>query len=346
MRGFLPAFAVIHLLALAACGSPTLLPSTPASAAPSMPSATPSQIAAPNLAAPTTLSSAPVPNTSTPAPTKVAPSSTEAATADSSGMPSIEHVYMIVMENKEYDSIVGRADAPFINGLVAGYALATNYTAVAHPSEPNYLALFSGSTFGVADDGVHNLSGQNLADQIEAVGMTWRVFAENVPTNCFKGVVAANGEDGQGLYARKHNPAISFTNISGSPVRCANITNLHHFDPGAANYELIIPNLCHDMHDCSVAVGDNFLKALVPGILSSGAWQENGVLFIVWDEGTTNVGGGGHVPLLVVSNLARKGFRFATAANHYSLVRTIEDAWGMPCLRLACTAKNLRDMFQ
>jgi phosphatidylinositol-3-phosphatase len=262
-----------------------------------------------------------------------------------SAIPAFSHIYTIVMENKEYGTVVGNRYAPYLNSLIAQFGVATNYTGVAHPSEPNYFALFSGSTQGATGDGVYNLAGHNLADQIEAKDKTWKVFAENVPLNCYTGVVAYGGEDGAGTYARKHNPAISFTDISRSPARCANITDLTHFDPAAANYELIVPNLCNDMHDCSVAVGDNFLSGFVPKILNSQAWQQGGVLFITWDEGSTNRGGGGYVPLLVISKQVEKGFRSAVAYNHYSLVRTVEDAWGLGCLNQACSANNLAEFF-
>ena len=261
-------------------------------------------------------------------------------------VPAFTHIYTIVMENREYGDIVDRAEAAYLNSLIAQYGLATNYTAPARPSEPNYFALFSGSTQGATGDGVYDFDGANLADQMQAAGKTWRVFAENVPINCFVGDVASNGSDGIGLYARKHNPAISFTDISRSPARCANITDLTHFDPAAANYALIVPNMCNDMHDCSVATGDNFLKGFVPRILSSRAWQDDGVLFITWDEGTTSQGGGGRVPLIVISTRVTKGFRSAVAYNHYSLLRTIEDAWGMECLNHACAASDLSEFFR
>ena len=275
--------------------------------------------------------------------TRVPATLTPPATAS----PIFSRVYVIVMENKEYGEIVGSANAPYINSLIAQYGLATNYTGVTHPSEPNYLALFSGSTQGATGDGVYNLDGANLADQFEAKGKTWRVFAENVPTNCFTGEVGVNGADGIGFYARKHNPAISFTDISRAPARCANITDFTHFDPATADYALIVPNLCHDMHDCPVATGDSFLKSFVPRILNSRAWHaaRGGVLFITWDEGTTNAGGGGRVPLIVISNRVPKGFQSSTAHNHYSLVRTIEEAWGLGCLNESCKANTLDEFF-
>jgi hypothetical protein len=250
------------------------------------------------------------------------------------------------MENQEYIDIVGSPTAPYLNTLITQNGLATNYFGITHPSEPNYFALFSGSTQGVTDDGVYDLNGANLADQLEAKGRTWRVFAENVPTNCFTGVLGMNREDGVGLYARKHNPAISFTDISKVPSRCANITDLTHFDPTAADFSLIVPNLCHDMHDCSVADGDKFLQGWVPKILASPAWQANAVLFITWDEGTSNQGGGGHIPLLVIAKRVPHGFQSSKLYDHYSLLRTIENAWSLGCLNEACKANDLSEFFR
>lgn len=261
-------------------------------------------------------------------------------------VPAFSHIYVIVMENQEFNSIVGSPNAPYLNSLVAQYGLATNYDAVSHPSEPNYLALFSGSTQGVTDDGRHDIAGQNLVDQLEAKGKTWKIYAQNLPSSCFTGMSASGGEDGPGTYARRHEPAISFTDISGSPTRCANITNLEHFDAGAGNFEFIAPNDCSNMHSCPIADGDTFLKGFVPKILTSAAWQQGGVVFIVWDEGTSNQGGGGHVPLIVISNSMQKGMRSGTAHNHYSLLRTIEDAWGLGCLNETCSANNLGEFFR
>ena len=248
------------------------------------------------------------------------------------------------MENKEYGSIVGSASAPYLNSLIRHYGLATRYYATTHPSQPNYIALFSGSTQGVRDNLNHNIAAKNLADQIGARGRGWRVFAENVPLGCYKRATASGGEDGAGTYARKHEPAISFTDISGSARRCGYITDFRHFSPTAASFELIVPNLCHDMHDCSVRTGDAFLSRFVPRITGSSAFA-NSVLFITWDEGSTTLGGGGRVATLVISPRVTPGFRSSITHTHYSLMRTIENAWGLGCLAKACTANDLREFF-
>jgi phosphatidylinositol-3-phosphatase len=259
-------------------------------------------------------------------------------------LPAFRHVYLLVMENEERTSIVGNPEAPFLNGLIARYASATRYSAVAHPSQPNYVALFSGSTHGITDDENHDLSGPTLADQIEAQGRSWAVFAESVPSGCYAGAVASGGADGPGTYARKHEPAISFNAIRDDPARCARITDFTHFDPAAADFELIVPNLCHDMHDCSIADGDAFLASFVPRITGSPEFAGS-VLFVVWDEGTTDVGGGGEIAAIAVSPLVRAGTQSAEPYTHYSLLRTIETAWGLGCLGSACEANDLRALF-
>jgi hypothetical protein len=263
----------------------------------------------------------------------------------SGGLPAFRHVYVVVMENEESTSIVGDPDAPYINSLIARYGLAANYTGVAHPSQPNYIALFSGSTQGVRDDATHTLSATSLADQIEASGRDWRVYAQNLPdAPCFTGGSSSGGPDGRGTYARKHNPAISFVGISGDPARCAKIQGFSHFDPSAAEYELIVPNMCNDMHDCPVRTGDTFLKGFLPRIIDSPE-MAGSVLFLTWDEGTSGAGGGGRVATVVIGPGIPAGLTSDTRHDHYSLVRTIENAWGLDCLESACDANDMREFW-
>jgi hypothetical protein len=271
-----------------------------------------------------------------------------AATPGSTGLPNFAHIYLLVLENHEAGSIVGSASAPYLNSLIAKYGLATNYTGVSHPSQPNYIALFSGSTQGIADDGVHTLSATNLVDQLETKGKTWNVFAQDYPGACYTGTTNSGSGDGMGAagsYARKHDPAISFTDIASNPTRCARISSLAGFDPAASDFELIVPNDCNDMHSCSVATGDAFLKAFVPKITGSPAFV-NSVLFITFDEGTTDIGGGGRVATVVVSPLTRAGSTSGTAYNHYSILRTIEDAWALGCLGQSCSATDMSAFFK
>jgi hypothetical protein len=284
--------------------------------------------------------------TATPMPTATpTPTPTPTTSPAPSTLPNFAHVFVILMENEEATAIIGNSAAPYINGLANQYGLASSYTAVGHPSEPNYLALWSGSTQAVTDDGVYNFAtGSTLADQIEASGRSWHVAAQNVPLGCYAGATASNGPDGTGTYARKHEPAISWTSVSGNPARCAGITDFSHFDPTVGSFWFIVPNLCNDMHDCSIATGDAFLRGFMPKILTSSAFA-NSVVFLTWDEGTTATGGGGKVATIVISPLGKPAFVSSTSHSHYSLVHTIENAWGLPCLANACSANDLREFF-
>jgi acid phosphatase len=260
-----------------------------------------------------------------------------------SGIPAFSHIYVIAMENHEYSSIVGSSSAPFVNSLIATYGLAANYYAVAHPSEPNYIALTSGGTQGITDDGTYNLSTNNIFAEVEASGRTWKAIMQGYPSHCYAGSSSPSVVDGVGLagsYVRKHDPAISYTDISTNPVQCAAITNLASFDPAAANLFFIAPNLMNDMHDGSIADGDHFLAAFLPQITKSSAFA-NSVVFITWDEGSTNIEGGGHVVTIAITPGMTPGFEATAKYGHYSLLRTIEDAWGLPRLGASASAAPL-----
>ncbi|HEU4672717.1 MAG TPA: alkaline phosphatase family protein [Candidatus Limnocylindrales bacterium] len=277
-----------------------------------------------------------------------APVATPAPTATAAApVPPLDHIYVIVMENKEEGHVIGNPDAAFLNDLGARGGLATEYHGVSHPSQPNYLALFAGSTFGVADDGIHDLDAPTIADQLEAAGRTWHVYAQDLPSPCFTGAESNGGVDlvgAPGAYVRKHNPAISFVGISRNPTRCANITDLASFDAGAADLELIVPNLTNDMHNGTITQGDGFLRDLVPRITGDPAFARS-LLVVTFDEGSTTSGGGGEVATVLVSPLIAPGTTSAVEHDHYSLLRTIEESWGLGCLAQSCAANSLGEFF-
>jgi len=246
------------------------------------------------------------------------------------------------MENREYGSIIGSKSAPYFNSLAAKYALLTAYYATTHPSEPNYIAMVAGSTLGVTSDGTYNLTGDSLFSELAAAGQPWRAYEQDIPPGCFTGDSAKAEPDGpgaDGAYARKHDPAISFTDVSGDAGQCANIQPLRDFDPAAAAFAFITPNLINDMHDGSVAQGDAFLRDVVPLITASPAFA-TGVLFITFDEGSSNAGshgdGGGHIATLIVAPRIGAGTRVATYTDHFSLLRTTQELLGLPCLAKSC----------
>jgi phosphatidylinositol-3-phosphatase len=262
-----------------------------------------------------------------------------------SGVPAFSNIWIIVLENKDYTRVVGADDLPYFSELIDRYGLAESYHGVARPSQPNYLAMFSGSIHGVTDNRNHDIDAPTVADQIEASGRTWRLHAENVPPGCFTGGTAQGGRDGPGEYRRKHAPAISFTSISTDPARCAFIQDLTAFRPGDSDFAMIIPNECHNAHDCPLPEADAWLAEHVPPILESEAYRSGGVLFITFDEDSGDDPSGGHIATIVVSPLVAAGTRSSVRYDHYSLLRTIEEAWGLDCLANACEAEPMADFF-
>jgi hypothetical protein len=259
------------------------------------------------------------------------------------GRPGPSRIAVIVMENEEYGSVIGARSAPFINRLAARYAVARAMYAVGHPSLPNYLALTGGSTFGIGSDCTDcNVDATSIVDQLQSSHISWRAYMEDLPHPCFTG--ASSGD-----YAKKHDPFAYYTRITHDPQQCRNIVGLGRLGnderAGALpRFIWITPNLCHDMHDCSVSTGDRFLATLVPSLLRS--LGRHGVLFLTWDEGSSDAGcchlaSGGHIATIVAGPGARRGAQMTSPTDHYSVLQTIEDMLGLPRLRGAacpCTA--------
>lgn len=242
------------------------------------------------------------------------------------------HIAVILMENHEYGDVIGSHSAPFINGLAQRYALPTAMHAITHPSLPNYLALTGGSTFGITSDCtscvVHATS---IVNQLEAAHLSWKAYMQGMPQPC----ALSQGTD------VNHDPFAYYTAIRDNRSWCANVVPLTQLasDERAGTlprFIWITPNTCNDMHSCSVSTGDRFLSSLVPPLLR--ALGHNGVLFITWDEGSTNdsccgQAAGGHIPTIVAGPGARPGARLATPTDHYSVLQTIEDEFNLPRLR-------------
>src|SRR6476660_7705755 len=199
-----------------------------------------------------------------------------------SALPAFDRVVVIVFENKEYDQVLGNPAAPTFRSLARRYALLTSYRAVAHPSLPNYLALVSGSTHAIASDCTSSqVSAPNLADTLEVAGKTWKTYAEGLPQAGFTGAWS-------GRYAKKHNPLLYFADVVSRPDRLRRIVPLSAFhrdlDAGRLpDFALVVPDLCNDMHDCSVATGDAWLRTFLRPLRPNPALGR-GVVFVVFDE--------------------------------------------------------------
>jgi phosphatidylinositol-3-phosphatase len=307
------------------------------------------------------------------------------ANSDGNGskLKNFQHVFIIMMENTSYTSLIGNPNAPFINSAAKTFGLATNYYSVAHPSQPDYIAATSGSTNGVTNDNNVTLDVPNIVDQIEGSGRTWKAYMQSLslcgPSDVPPGVNPKLAHAcGDQLYARKHNPFVSYLDVQTNPARMANIVGFSQFSTDLANntvpdYSWITPDQCHDMHGrhdptlindpCNssqeqnlILTGDTFLKSTVNQIMNSQAWQiGNSIIFITWDESDSPIGedtsgccdavpGGGHVVTLVISNSINSARTSALAYNHYSMLATIEASWNLGCLGFTCDTKHVKPM--
>jgi len=252
-----------------------------------------------------------------------------AAVALASPVPAFRHVVVIMFENKEPAQVLGNPAAPTFARLVRRGASLPRYEGVAHPSLPNYLALVSGSTHGITSDCTDCVvSGPSLADSLHASGRTWKTYAEGLPRVGFTGADA-------GRYAKKHDPFAYFRSTDLS--RIVPFAQLRRDLAGGTlpDFAFLVPDLCHDMHDCPVATGDRWLAAVAPALER----LPRTAVFVVFDEGETDAGGGGNVPALVFGTAVKRGSTYAARTDHYGLLRTIEDAWELPRLgRSASTA--------
>ncbi len=254
-------------------------------------------------------------------------------------LPRFRHVVVVVFENHERGDIAGSPDAPTFRALARRYATLTRYDAVTHPSLPNYLALVSGSTHGVTSDCTDCIvSARSLADTLEASGRTWKTYAEDLPYPGFTGPA-------RGGYAKKHDPFLYFRDVVASARRRDRVVPFPQLRRDLAagrlpDFALVVPDLCHDMHDCPVATGDAWLRDQIVPLLASPALAGS-VVFVVFDEGSSDAGGGGNVEALALGPIVRPGSVFPGATNHYGLLRTIEDAWGLPRLGLSARARPI-----
>ena len=271
-------------------------------------------------------------------------------------VPDFKHIIVIVFENHEIYSVLGNRAMPNYNQYLNENTLLGQYYAIMHPSLPNYLAVFGGDTFGIKSDCEKCfISAPNLADQIEASGRTWRAYFQDMPRPCYVGDTA--------IYVQKHNPFIYFDSIRLDTARCnRSIVPLEQLDTDLAagtlpDFVYIMPNSCVSTDDiysnpaCSLSLADGWLGGVMNKLLpylNQRAASEPYLIVLTWDEGQGShsccglpAEAGGQVPTVLISPLVKSGFRDNTPYTHYSLLKTMESAWGLSFLGHAADAQNV-----
>jgi chitodextrinase len=266
------------------------------------------------------------------------------------GIPNFDHIVLILLENGDYTEVMGKAQMPHLNALAQQYVLLSNYFAVRHPSLPNYIALMSGSTQEITKDCTDCFVDQpNLADRIEASGRTWKSYLESMPSPCFIGDADT--------YVQKHNPFLYFDSVRLNPDRCKqSIVPLTNLDTDLVtnrlpNFSFIVPNMCNSGYECEPQVADTWVYNMVTKLQASPAFGKNSLIIIAFDEANEHntssccdLGAktGGRVPAILISPLARRGFNDNTAYSHYSVLKLILSAWGLPDLGQSASAPQIR----
>ncbi|MEP6697784.1 MAG: alkaline phosphatase family protein [Pseudonocardiales bacterium] len=294
-------------------------------------------------------------------------------------------VMWIVMENRSYGAVVGATTAaPYINGtLIPRGGDATNMHNESHPSLPNYIAMTTGDTQGIADDSgpsYHPYSGQSIFSQTDP---SWRAYEEVMPSKCYrKNATFSNGTN----YVVRHNPATymvaapinapnSDCNLYDEPLGTASLGNLNGDLAGGTlpAFSFVTPGICHDMHTApsgqacnptnAITAGDQWLSTLMPQVFASPDYTSGAlVVFLTWDEGAGGAGVKGmdclgtqyatdvgcHIPTLVFSTSTTGGTRNGTYFSHYSMLRTTEELLGVSTSALGSnvsTATSMRAAF-
>ncbi|MFD8496649.1 alkaline phosphatase family protein [Amycolatopsis sp. NPDC059657] len=255
--------------------------------------------------------------------------------AVASTVPAFDHIVLVMFENKKYSSINGSSSAPYFNKLASQSAKFTNSFAVTHPSQPNYIALFSGSTQGVDNDScpVNLGSKPNLGAQLIGAGKKFTGYSEAMPSDGYTGCTS-------GTYKRKHNSWVDFGNVPSSSNKRfssfpSDFTKLPHV-------AFVTPDMCNDMHDCGIDTGDNWLKNHLDAY-AQWAKTHNSLLIVTFDEDSnTSVNQifttftGAHV----------KPGSYGDNINHYSVLRTIEASFGLPGIGHAAEKSPITSVWQ
>jgi phosphatidylinositol-3-phosphatase len=255
-------------------------------------------------------------------------------------------LFLVVEENHSYSEVVGSSAMPYLNSLASQYGSATQYFANTHPSIGNYFMLTTGQLVTNDDTFTGTVSADNIVRDLIAASKTWKSYAESIPSQGYTG-----GDSYP--YAKRHNPLAYFTDVVNSSSQVQNLVSLSQFNSDVANDQLptfsfLVPNLLDDAHDGPLQLADAWLQQNVAPLISSSAFQKDGLLIIVFDEAETSdsANGGGHVVALVISPKAKQGYQSKTLYQHQSTLRLILDGLGVPTLPAAAnSAPEMSEFF-
>lgn len=249
-------------------------------------------------------------------------------------------VLILVFENTDYDMALKQ---PYFQKLASQGTLLTNMSGMTHPSQGNYLALLGGDFFGVRNDNPIDLDQTNLIDLLEQSGYSWKGYMEKYPGNCFTGATS-------GRYVRKHNPFISFTDISHNTHRCANIQDYEAFKKDALNnnlpnFAILSPDLSDDGHDTGANFASNWLQQNFDNLFKDSNFMHETLVIVTFDESSKS--GGNHIYTVLLGSGVKQGAQSAQPINQVGILRTIEEEFQLGSLgRMDATSPYLTDVWK
>ncbi len=251
-------------------------------------------------------------------------------------LPRPDHIVIVMEENHGYSQIIGSPSAPYINSLASSGALFTQSFAVEHPSQPNYLDIFSGTNQGVTDDSCpHTFSAANLGAQLLQAGFTFIGYAEDLPA-------AGSTACTSGAFARKHTPWVDWIGASANAIPSASDQPFTAFPTDFTQLpkvSMLAPNLNDDMHDGTIAAGDSWLQTHLDAY-AQWAMTHNSLLIVTFDE---NDGSSGNQIATIFHGGVIKSGQYSEHINHYNILRTIEDMYGLPHAGNAANVNAITD---
>jgi phosphatidylinositol-3-phosphatase len=257
-------------------------------------------------------------------------------TVESSVVPPLDHVIVVIMENKSYDVAFAQ---PYTAGLMKRGVTFTRSFAVTHPSQPNYMALWAADFLGVLDNTCvprdKRLTGENLGHACEWAGIDWRAYSENLPA-VGSDTCSSEGSASSGLYTRKHEPWTNFTNLDHTRERPYTDLAADLAAGKLPRLVFVIPNNCHNSHNdgvagCDARAADRWLATALPPLIETAG--PRGLVILTWDEDDKKTGN--HVLTVFAGGAVRSGVVSARRITHYTVVRTIGDGLGLEPFGLA-----------
>ncbi|CAG8543009.1 9404_t:CDS:2 [Paraglomus brasilianum] len=239
-----------------------------------------------------------------------------------------DRFFVIIFENTSFQTAIQN---PYLASLITrnNSVLLNNYFAVSHPSEPNYVATLFGSTAGILDDNFYSVDGTNLVDLLEAKGISWKAYMQDYPGACFTNMTSTSG-----LYVRKHNPFIIMSDVSTDPARCAKIVNADDIDndlaaDGLPQFSYYVPNMNNDAHDTNTTFAMSWFSPWFEERLQNSKFTDGTLFLITFDEDDTK--GDNHIFASLLGSPVKPGGPHTDMTNytHYSILKTLEDNWGL-----------------